>query len=400
MATALSLFNGFKSIGYFTSWSIYNNYTPDMIPGENLTHLYYAFANIRDGEIAIGDSYADIEKQFDGKNNTFNGIHGNFGYLNSENGDFRKKYSHIKTMIAVGGWSWSKDFSIVARTVESRKKFTDSVVEFVTKYNFDGIEIDWEYPVSGGEPGNSYHEDDGKNFVKLVRLLSYKFKKYAYEKQICKRYQIGVAVSASKYTADNTDIKKLSKYVDIINIMAYDFSGSWLSETRYHANLYEDINNISEISANSSLHYYLEKVQDKKKLVLGCPFYARSFSSLKIAANDTSNGFNVQFNSVPNKGDIPKVQEGGAISYKDLYEYTLEGNSKEFESYYDDSAKAPYLYSKKNKMWVSYENNVSLKAKLDYIKQMDIGGVMVWELSQDYNNSLISEIGLAMKQAK
>ncbi|PWA02545.1 hypothetical protein BB558_001336 [Smittium angustum] len=363
MATALSLFNGFKSIGYFTSWSIYNNYTPDMIPGENLTHLYYAFANIRDGEIAIGDSYADIEKQFDGKNNTFNGIHGNFGYLNSENGDFRKKYSHIKTMIAVGGWSWSKDFSIVARTVESRKKFTDSVVEFVTKYNFDGIEIDWEYPVSGGEPGNSYHEDDGKNFVKLVRLLSYKFKKYAYEKQIY-------------------------------------FSGSWLSETRYHANLYEDINNISEISANSSLHYYLEKVQDKKKLVLGCPFYARSFSSLKIAANDTSNGFNVQFNSVPNKGDIPKVQEGGAISYKDLYEYTLEGNSKEFESYYDDSAKAPYLYSKKNKMWVSYENNVSLKAKLDYIKQMDIGGVMVWELSQDYNNSLISEIGLAMKQAK
>jgi len=76
---------------------------------------------------------------------------------------------HLKTLISVGGWTLSQRFSDIALTDESRLKFAKSAVTFMQKYQFDGIDIDWEYPVSGGEPGNRYRPEDGDNYVKLVK---------------------------------------------------------------------------------------------------------------------------------------------------------------------------------------------------------------------------------------
>ena len=68
----------------------------------------------------------------------------------------------------MGGWTLSQKFSDVALTAESRRKFAKSAIEFIKKYQFDGVDLDWEYPVAGGEPTNKYRPDDGENYVKLV----------------------------------------------------------------------------------------------------------------------------------------------------------------------------------------------------------------------------------------
>ncbi len=136
--------NTLKKVGYYTGWSTYSNYQVANIDASKLTHLNYAFANISaDGKIALGDSWADVEKPFPG-DTADQPYKGNFYQLTK----LKQQYPQLKTLISVGGWTWSERFSDVALTEESRTVFADSLLQFILKYNFNGVDLDWEYPVS------------------------------------------------------------------------------------------------------------------------------------------------------------------------------------------------------------------------------------------------------------
>jgi chitinase len=124
--------------GYYVSWGAYGrNYTPRDIDATKLTHIIYAFANIDTGEVMLGDPAVDPR---------------NFAELRQ----LKQKNDRLKLLIAVGGWVGSKHFSITAATELGRKRLADSAVAFLRKYGFDGIDIDWEYPVAGGRPRKFY----------------------------------------------------------------------------------------------------------------------------------------------------------------------------------------------------------------------------------------------------
>ncbi|CAF3627853.1 unnamed protein product [Rotaria sp. Silwood1] len=127
-------------LGYFTAWSIYSrSYFVSDIPADKLTHINYAFANIGpNGQIALGDPWADIDKTFNG--DTWDqSLRGNFNQLIK----LKEKYPHLCTLISVGGWTWSGKFSDIAVSDQSRSTFAASCVEFIKKYNFDGVDLDW-----------------------------------------------------------------------------------------------------------------------------------------------------------------------------------------------------------------------------------------------------------------
>lgn len=110
-----------KIIGYFTSWSIYGrNYQPTDIPYDKVDVINYAFANIGyDGKVVDGDSYADHDKAYPGDCWNPGCKRGNFNQLN------KAKAAHpgLKTMISIGGWTWSQKFSDIAATEASRQTF-------------------------------------------------------------------------------------------------------------------------------------------------------------------------------------------------------------------------------------------------------------------------------------
>lgn len=88
-------------VAYYAAWSIYaRSYFVSNIPGDKLTHINYAFANIgTDGKISLGDPWADVEKTFPG--DTWNQpLRGNFNQLLQ----LKQKYPHIRTSISIGGW--------------------------------------------------------------------------------------------------------------------------------------------------------------------------------------------------------------------------------------------------------------------------------------------------------
>jgi len=155
-------------VGYFTAWSIYGrHYFPSDIPVDKVDVINYAFANIDGGKVVLGDAYADTDKKYPGDCWEAGCKRGNFNQLNK----LKNATEGLKTMISVGGWTWSSLFSDIALTEASREIFAQSAVEFVAKWGFDGVDLDWEYPVEGGLGGNHHNPADKENYTLLLKKL-------------------------------------------------------------------------------------------------------------------------------------------------------------------------------------------------------------------------------------
>ena len=140
-----------RVVGYYPSWGIYDRgFEIANLPGDKLTHVNYAFANLVGGQCVLGDPWADVERHLPGDPWTGPGsdapYFGNFKQLDL----LQDAHPGLQTLISVGGWTWSGNFSDAALTPSSRALFAASCADFMEAYGFDGIDIDWEYPGGGG----------------------------------------------------------------------------------------------------------------------------------------------------------------------------------------------------------------------------------------------------------
>jgi len=256
-----------KIVGYYAGWSAYSGFTPDKIDASKLTHINYAFANIgSDLKIAMGDSYVDPN---------------NFSKLTN----LKQQYPNLKTLISVGGWDWSGKFSNVAFTDESRTVFADSCVQFILQYGFDGVDIDWEYPVNGGLSTNVRRAGDKQNFTLLMQKLREKLD--AQGSIDGKSYLLTYSGAANASYLNNTEPTLLAKYVDYANIMTYDIHGSWDSYTDFNAPLYNNTDSSPQYkwSADSAVNAWVNAGFPIGKLVMGVPFYGYKYASVNNANN-------------------------------------------------------------------------------------------------------------------
>ena len=343
-----------KIVGYYAAWAAYSGYYPNQIDANKLTHIIYAFANISsDLKITLG--YPDIDVN-------------NIKLLNA----LKQTNPNLKTLISVGGWSWSGKFSDVALTDASRTTFANSCVDFIIQYGFDGIDLDWEYPVSGGLTTNTKRPEDKQNFTLLLQKIREKLD--AREALDGKHYLLTIAGGASTSYLSNVEITKLAQYLDYATIMTYDLHGSWDSYTDLHAPLYNnnDTSPQYKASIDSTVNAWLNASFPSKKLVLGIPFYGYLYSS------------------VPNINNGLYQTYGGAnsISYKLIAENYL--NKPGFVRYLHSESKVPWLFN--GSIFISYEDSESIAYKTDYIKSKQLGGAMIWELSQDPNGVLLNAL--------
>lgn len=216
-------------ICYFGSWATYRTGNgaiaiSDLDP-TLCTHMIYGFAGLlEDGEVNILDPWNDL---------TDGGGKGGFSKFN----DLRKRNPKMKTLIAIGGWNeGSERYSNVVANATLRSNFVKSIVKFVQRYNFDGCDMDWEYPNQRGG-----HKADLTNFVLFLEELQCEFKKLG--------LILSVAVAAAENSARlSYDIPNLVKHADFINLMTYDFHGSWDSILGYNAPLYPSSRDVTSLS--------------------------------------------------------------------------------------------------------------------------------------------------------
>jgi len=338
-------------VGYYASWSAYSGYTPLDIPAANLTHINYAFAKIGDDlKIALGDPYIDPD---------------NFAKLS----ELKAAYPNLKTLISVGGWTYSDKFSDAALTEASRTAFADSVVAFLTKYNFDGVDIDWEYPVSGGLSANTCRPEDKTNFTLLLKTLREKLD--AQGAVDGKEYLLSFAGGAGSTYIKNTELALTGSYVDYAIIMTYDLHGPWDAYTDFNAPLYTPgkISPQYKLSADSCVKAWIAAGFPSSKIVLGIPFYGYIYSGVTNA----------------NDGLYQTYTSGKSIAYDNIVSGYL--SSSVYGKYYDAEAKVPYLFN--GSVFITYDDPVSIAEKANYVSANDLAGASVWELSQNKDGTLL-----------
>jgi chitinase len=371
--------NDQRIIGYFTEWSVYQRkYNVPDIPADKLTHINYAFARIVGGECAIHDSYAAIDKFYDGDKWDAGYLRGNFHQLQK----LKKKHPHLKTLISVGGWTLSSPFSDVALIKETRAKFAKSCVAFMVKYGFDGVDIDWEYPVSGGEPGNKTRPEDKPNYTLLLAELRRQLDEQG--KSDKRSYLLTIAAPAGPKTFANLELDKIHAHLDWINLMTYDFHGGWSPLTNFNAPLYPSSKDPTPdetirkyFNADSAVKAYLKAGVPADKLVLGVPLYGRGWGGVK--------NINDGLYQPPVKNLPQGTWEAGVFDYKDL----AKNYVGKFKRFWHDEAKVPWLFDEKKGIMISYDDAESLRIKAEYVKQHKLGGVMFWELSADDNQATL-----------
>ena len=339
---------------YYASWSAYNGYTPLNIPAASLTYVNYAFAKIgSDLKIALGDPCIDPSNLAQMK-------------------QLKQANPQLKTLISIGGWSDSGKFSDAALTDSNRTAFADSVAAFIRLYDFDGVDIDWEYPVSGGLSSNINRSVDCENFTLLLKKLRETLD--AQGKMDGQTYLLTIAGGADSSYAKKTQLSEIAKYVDRATIMTYDIHGPWDSRTDLNAPLYAPSESSPQYqwSADQAVKLWISKGFPASKIMLGIPFYGYIYTG--VSGGGT--------------GLYKCYQKAASLSY-DCVRGKYSGE-KAFSTHVHSDSLVPWIFN--GSTFISYDDETSVAEKAKYIARNQLAGASVWELSQNRGGELLNAL--------
>ena len=387
-----------RVIGYFTQWGIYGrNYRVKNIDtsgsAAKLTHINYAFGNVRNNRCEVGviqpsdpntgvggDAFADYSKSF-GAGESVSGaadtwdqpLRGNWNQLKQ----LKAKYPGLKVLISLGGWTWSRGFSSAAQPA-NRQAFVASCIDAYIKGNlpvtdgaggpgaalgvFDGIDIDWEYPVACGIACGT--PEDNANFTAL--MAEFRRQLDAVRPGLLLTVAVGAGIDKIRVT----DPAAYHPYLDYINVMTYDFHGAWDAKTNHQSALFDSPNDPSTgdqklYNSNDAIEAFISRGVPAAKLNLGIGYYGRGWTGVTNANNGL-------YQSAT--GAAPGTYEAGIEDWKVL-------KNLAWPSYTDNTAGATWIYNGST-LW-SFDTPANITRKMGYVKTQGLGGAFVWEFSGD-----------------
>lgn len=231
-----------------------------------------------------------------------------------------------------------------------------SAVGFVKDWGFDGVDIDWEYPKD---------DTEAANMVLLLKAIRAELDSYSAQHANGYHFQLSIAAPAGPEHFEKLHFKELGQVLDYVNLMAYDYAGSWSDFSGHDANLYPNPqnNNSTPFNTEDAIQAYVNGGVPAKKIVLGMPIYGRAFAQTE--------GLGKPFNGV---GD--GSWEKGIWDYKAL---PKAGTTVQC----DDVAQGCYTYDAASKTLISFDTPGMVRTKVDYLKKKGLGGSMFWEASAD-----------------
>ncbi|MFJ8714332.1 glycosyl hydrolase family 18 protein [Streptomyces violaceus] len=354
-------------LGYFTEWGVYgrNYHVKNLVTSgsaSKITHINYAFGNVKNGQCTVDDTYAAYDKAYtadqsvSGTADTWDQpLRGNFNQLRQ----LKAKYPHIKVLYSFGGWTYSGGFGQAAANAAAFAKSCKAVVEDPRWADvFDGIDIDWEYPNTCGLTCDTSGPAAFRNLSRALRT------------EFGPDYLVTAAITADASDGgkiDAADYGGAAQYLDWYNVMTYDYFGAWdkTGPTAPHSPL-TSYTGIPKAGFNSAAAIAKLKAKGvpSAKLLLGIGFYGRGWTGVTQSAPGGSA-----------TGAAPGTYEAGIEDYKVLKNScpatgTIAGTA--------------YAHCGSN--WWSYDTPSTIAGKMSWAKNQGLGGAFFWEFSGDTGN--------------
>jgi chitinase len=353
-----------KASKYVVIGYVGGRYDSTMVDPNKLTHINYAFVNLKGNRAYLGNPARDTV---------------NFRNLVK----LKKRNPDLKILISIGGWGGCRYFSDAVLSDTAREGFAASAVNIVRKYNLDGVDIDWEYPNDIGA-GNIFRPVDKQNYTLMFQKLRLHLD--TLEKETGRKMCLTTAVGGFSRYLQQTEMDKASKYLDYVSLMTYDFAQDSLHIVLHHTNLYASKQYNTTCSGDMAARDFIAAGVPPEKLVMGVAFYSHTLTSADATSGDNVLGTkSVHVQHKNNWG-------GGYTFLKDSLI-----NQKGFKYYRDKDAKAPYLFNADTKQFVTFDDEWSVKNKCKYVKQHHLAGVMFWEYSSDRKEYLLDEMNKDLK---
>ncbi|WP_283150736.1 glycoside hydrolase family 18 protein [Silvimonas soli] len=350
-------------LAYFAGWRDWSA-LPLLRDAQRLTHICYAFANIRDGKVVLLTGEDDAGHQPRSEEH-FAKLH-----------ELRGVNPQLKLLISIGGWG-ADGFSDAALTDESRAIFADSAIAFMTQRGLDGIDLDWEYP-SNNMASIVARPEDQHNFTLMLGALRERLDQLSdAEGRTGKaRYLLTIAAGAGQYYLDGVEMAEVARLCDFVNLMTYDYYNGWATKAGHHTNLFNTLGDPEGDSCQRSVDLFIANGLPADKLVLGCAFYGRGLDGVGKAG----------------LGAPGTPKSNTSINYDDIVGKLLPDGAVR---YWDDDAKAPWLLY--NDTFVSYEDAESLSHKLAFLKERKLAGAFFWEYTEDHTDTLLATLWEGLK---
>ncbi|KAK7091100.1 chitinase-3-like protein 1 [Littorina saxatilis] len=358
--------NGKKVFCYYSSFAQnrqgIGKFLPEDIDPFLCTHIIFAFVDI--------DPSGNDLMAFNRNDQGHNGLYERTIAMKEQN-------PALKVLLAVGGWQiGSKPFIPMISSQTNMRMWIKNVITYLRKYNFDGFDMDWEFPATRGSP-----PEDKFRYTKLMKGL---YEAFAEESRSTGRDKLllTMATASGTYFINTSyEPRKIIKYMDFMLLMTYNYHGQWEKRTGHHSPLWKHRNDPpgeqSELYQNWSINYWLDMGVPKSKLIVGLATYGMSFTLM----DPSQHGVHAPAKGGGRSGKYTK--ETGIMSY---YEVCQNIQDSGWKTGWIDDQGAPYAYG--GDQWVGFDNVDSMKMKADNIMKRDLAGAFVWSVEMDDFNGV------------
>ena len=341
-----------RTIGYYEGWNSERpcgNMTPEQIPKGYYTHLFFSFSLINPDTFRLEP------------------MDEHTGSLYGSVSALKKTQPELEVWLAVGGWAmndpgpWRTTFSDLAASESAQDEFFESLVTFMARHDYDGVDIDWEYPMAKDRGGIDADFDNFVNFIARLR---------ARLNRLGTRKGLSLTLPASYWYLKGFDIINLEPHVDFFNVMTYDIHGVWDAD-------------IGPLGPYAHAHTNLTEIEDALKLLwrnninpgrvnLGLGFYGRSFTM----KDPNCMAAGCEFSEGGKGGECTGTP--GVLSAHEIMEIIEAGATMTL-----DPVAGVQIVTWDSDQWVSWDDTETLKMKVDYANQRCLGGVLVWAVDLD-----------------
>ncbi|GJP74248.1 hypothetical protein CLOP_g4863 [Closterium sp. NIES-67] len=347
--------SGLNRMAYFVNWA---GMDPSAVPAASLTHVFYAFASVdaTTYEVVPSDRAVDVDQ----------------GLYLSFNSALKTANPSLKTLLSIGGYSAGTNVFVNAASSESsRSAFIQSAISLARTYNFDGLDLDWEYPTGQASLFSALLTD----FRAAIESEAGSSGK--------QKLLLSAAVSCYEPTINDAyEVPTLDKTLDFVNVMTYDIHGSWELKTGMQTAL-EDPSN-PQLSLKGAMAAWITRGLSPSKAMLGLAMYGRTWT----LASTSDTGVGAAATGAGQAGPIS--QEPGILFYEEIEPLVTTGG---YTATLDTPSSS--MYAVNGDQWVGYDDPSTITTKVNYAKAEGFGGWFFWALSQDANDALVNAAAAA-----